>query len=40
MTAAAFLALLFVLIPLLSVRHGAESRPGFGTSPDWRRLDS
>ena len=40
MTAAALLVLLFVVIPVLAVRHGSESRPGFATPPDWRRLDS
>jgi hypothetical protein len=40
MTIALFLALLFVLLPLLAVRHGVDSRPGFATPPDWRRLDS
>ena len=40
MTAAALLILLFVVLPLVSVRYGAESRPGFANAPDWRRLDS
>jgi hypothetical protein len=40
MTAAAFLVLLFVVLPLLALRYGAESRPGFATPPDWRGLDS
>jgi hypothetical protein len=40
MTFVALLVLLFVVLPLLSVRYGAESRPGFATRPDWRRLDS
>jgi hypothetical protein len=40
MTAAAFILVLFVLLPLLVVRHGAESRTGFASPIDWRRLDS
>ncbi len=40
MTTVAFLVLLFVLLPFLAVRHGVESRTGFATPPDWRRLDS
>ena len=40
MTTALFLVILFVLLPLLAVRHGVDSRPGFATPPDWRRLDS
>ena len=40
MTVAAFLVFLFVVLPLLAVRYGAESRPGFAGSPDWRKLDS
>jgi hypothetical protein len=39
-TLAAMLVFLFVVLPILAVRHGAESRPGFATPPDWRRLDS
>jgi|tagenome__1003787_1003787.scaffolds.fasta_scaffold20002496_2 hypothetical protein len=40
MTAALLLALLFVLLPLMAVRYGVDSRPGFATRPDWRRRDS
>ena len=40
MLTATLLVLLFVVLPLLAVRHGAESRPGFATPPDWRSLDS
>jgi hypothetical protein len=40
MNAALLLVLLFVILPLLAVRHGVDSRPGFATPPDWRRLDS
>jgi len=40
MTIAAILVLLLVVLPILAVRYGAESRPGFATPPDWRRLDS
>ena len=40
MTTAALLVLLLVVLPILAVRHGAESRPGFASPPDWRRLDS
>jgi hypothetical protein len=40
MTAVAFLVFLFVALPFLAVRYGAESRPGFVGSPDWRKLDS
>jgi hypothetical protein len=35
-----FLVFLLVALPLLAVRYGAESRPGFATPPDWRRRDS
>jgi hypothetical protein len=35
-TTIALTLVLFVLLPVLAVRYGAESRPGFGSSPDWR----
>jgi|tagenome__1003787_1003787.scaffolds.fasta_scaffold18764066_2 hypothetical protein len=38
MVSVAFALVLFVLVPALAVRHGAESRPGFGSRPDWRSL--
>ena len=34
-----FALLLFIVLPLLAVRHGADSRPGFGSPPDWRPLN-
>jgi len=40
MTPVVFLVFLLVALPILSVRYGAESRPGFGGRPDWRRRDS
>jgi hypothetical protein len=40
MTAILLLLLLFVLLPLAAVRYGVDSRRGFGSAPDWRRLDS
>ena len=40
MIAAAFILVLFVLLPVLAVRRGAESRQGFGRHIDWRRLDA
>jgi len=40
MTTALLLVLLFVVLPILALRHGVDSRPGFGTPTDWRRLDS
>jgi hypothetical protein len=40
MTIAAFILVLFVLLPILAVRHGAESRNGFGSHIDWRRIDA
>jgi hypothetical protein len=40
MTAALFLLILFVVVPALALRHGAESRPGFASPIDWRRIDS
>lgn len=40
MITAAFIVALFVLLPVLALRHGAESRPGFAGSLDWRRLDA
>jgi hypothetical protein len=39
MTAAALLIFLFVVLPILAVRYGAESRDGFSRI-DWRRLDA
>ena len=39
MTTVAFLLVLFVLLPVLAVRHGADSRPGFGVRPDWRSFN-
>ena len=38
MITVAFALVLFVLLPVLAVRHGADSRPGFGSHPDWRSL--
>ncbi len=35
MTSLAFTIVLFVLLPVLAVRFGAESRSGFGPTPDW-----
>ena len=35
MTTALFLVILFVLVPLLSVRHGVDSRAGFATRGDY-----
>jgi hypothetical protein len=40
MIAALFLLILLVVIPALSLRHGAESRTGFASPIDWRRIDS
>ena len=40
MTAALILLILFVVIPALAIRHGAESRAGFASPIDWRRIDS
>jgi hypothetical protein len=40
MTIALFLLILFIVIPALSLRHGAESRTGFASPIDWRRIDS
>jgi len=40
MTVALFILALFVVLPLLAVRHGAESRSGFASPIDWRRYDS
>jgi hypothetical protein len=40
MILAAFTLVLFVLLPVLAVRHGAESRKGFGSHIDWRRIDA
>jgi hypothetical protein len=40
MVAAAFILVLFVLLPVLAVRYGAESRTGFGSTPDWRLRNS
>jgi hypothetical protein len=39
-TAALFLLILFVVVPALAIRHGAESRTGFASPIDWRRIDS
>ncbi len=39
MTAVAFALVLFVLLPVLALRHGAESRPGFSGRTDWRSLN-
>ena len=36
----AFALALFVLLPVLAVRYGAESRAGFGSTPDWRLRNS
>jgi hypothetical protein len=40
MTTVLFLLTVFVLLPLLAVRYGVDSRPGFAGRPDWRRRDS
>jgi len=40
MVTAAFILVLFIALPLLAVRHGAESRSGFASPIDWRRYDS
>ena len=32
----AFALLLFVLLPVLATRYGADSRPDFAGRPDWR----
>ena len=40
MTSIAFILLLFVLVPALVARHGAESRSGFASPIDWRRIDN
>jgi hypothetical protein len=40
MTAALFLLILFVVIPALALRHGTESRTGFASPVDWRRIDA
>jgi hypothetical protein len=39
MITVAFALVLFVLLPVLAVRHGAESRPGFDFRPDWRSFN-
>jgi hypothetical protein len=39
MTIVGFALLLFIVLPILAVRHGADSRPGFGSHPDWRALN-
>jgi hypothetical protein len=40
MTVAAFILVLFVLLPLVATRLAADSRPGFSSPVDWRRIDS
>jgi hypothetical protein len=40
MTIALFLLILFIVVPALALRHGAESRTGFASPIDWRRIDS
>jgi len=40
MVTVAFALVLFVLLPVLAVRYGAESRAGFGQTPDWRLRNS
>jgi hypothetical protein len=39
-TVAAFILVLFVLLPFLATRRGTDSRPGFSSPVDWRRIDS
>jgi len=38
--AAIVLTVLFVIVPLVALRFGTESRTGFHGRVDWRRLDS
>ena len=40
MATIAIAVVLFVLLPVLALLRGAESRPGFDGRPDWRSLNS
>ena len=40
MAVIAFILVVFALVPALAGRLGTESRTGFASPVDWRRLDS